>query len=165
MKKTAKNNFKKISLEEAKQVTNKLISEIEYLCDFIEVSGSIRREITKVGDIDIVVIPKNVSEFITKIQNHVEYDYGGTKKIFGIYMGRPINIFITTNESKGACLYQTTGPVFYNVRKRTKVKSMGYKLNEYGLFHVETNEKVAGDTENSIFDFFGWSRKEPKLRV
>tara|TARA_Y100000813_G_C24153648_1_gene348479 strand:- start:749 stop:1249 length:501 start_codon:yes stop_codon:yes gene_type:complete len=163
-KKTAKDNFKKINLEEAKEVTNKLISEIKYLCDSIDISGSIRREIEKVGDIDIVVIPKNIEEFISKIKNHIEYEYGGTKKVFGIYKNRPINIFITTKESKGACLYQTTGPVFYNIRKRTKVKSMGYKLNEYGLFSLETNEKIAGDTENSIFDFFGWSRKHPSLR-
>lgn len=165
MKKTAKENFEKISLEEGKDIATQLVNEVEHLCEYIEVSGSIRREMAKVGDIDIVVIPKNADEFIDRIKQYITYDYGGKKKVFGLYMNRPINFFITTNESKGACLYQTTGPAFYNVRKRTKVKSMGYKLNEYGLFCVKTNEKLAGETENSIFDFFGWSRKEPKLRI
>lgn len=165
MKKTAKENFEKISLEEGKDIATQLVNEVEHLCEYIEVSGSIRREMPKVGDIDIVVIPKNIDEFVDQIKQYITYDYGGKKKIFGLYMNRPINFFITTNESKGACLYQTTGPAFYNVRKRTKVKSMGYKLNEYGLFCAKTDKKLAGDTENSIFDFFGWSRKEPKLRI
>lgn len=165
MKKTAKDNFEKICLAEAKNIATRLVDKIEHLCDYIEVSGSIRREMPMVGDIDIVIIPKCIDTFITSIRDHIIYDYGGNKKVFGLYMNRPINIFITTPESKGACLYQTTGPAFYNVRKRTKVKSMGYKLNEYGLFCTSTGQKVAGDTEESIFDFFGWSRKEPKLRV
>lgn len=164
-KKTAKNNFEKTGLINAQIVAHQLIHEIKDLCDSIEISGSIRRNAEEVGDIDIVVIPKDIDNFLIEIKGIIDYDYGGTKKVFGIYKERPINIFLTDIDSFGACLYQTTGPVFYNIRKRTKVKAMGYKLNEYGLFCNTTGKKVAGDSENSIFDFFSWSRKDPQLRV
>jgi DNA polymerase (family 10) len=81
-----------------------------------------------------------------------------------MFNGRPINIFITNQDSYGACLYQSTGPAMYNVHKRKLAKSKGFKLNEYGLFDRETNEKVAGETEESIFEAMGWSYKEPHQR-
>ena len=90
--------------------------------------------------------------------------YGGTKKVFGLYKERPINIFLSDEDSFGACLYQTTGPAIYNIRKRAKVKKLGYKLNEYGLFNAETGEKLAGKTEQSIFEFLNWNYKEPNIR-
>lgn len=165
MKRTSKDNFEKIDLATAKIIACQLISEINYLCNFIEISGSIRRNMELIGDIDLVVIPKDHNSFLMDIKKIIDYDYGANKKIFGIYKNRPINIFITCVDSFGACLYQTTGPVFYNIRKRTKVKAMGYKLNEYGVFCNKTGNKVAGESENSIFDFFGWSRKLPEHRL
>lgn len=165
MKKATKDNFEKIDLIDSKIIAHQLISEIKYLCDSAEISGSIRRNMEQVGDIDLVVIPKDINNFLVEIKTIIDYDYGGTKKVFGIYKDRPINIFLTDSDSFGACLYQTTGPVFYNIRKRTKVKAMGYKLNEYGVFCNTTGDKMAGNTEDSIFDFFGWSRKLPELRV
>lgn len=165
MKKATKDNFEKIDLIGSEIIAQQLISEMEHLCDSLEISGSIRRKMEQVGDIDLVIIPKNIDNFLMEIKKIIDYDYGGTKKVFGIYKDRPVNIFITDIDSFGACLYQTTGPVFYNIRKRTKVKAMGYKLNEYGVFCNDTGNKVAGESENSIFDFFGWSRKLPELRV
>ena len=75
-----------------------------------------------------------------------------------------LNIFVTTNESYGACLYQCTGPALYNIHKRQLAKKKGFKLNEYGLFNRETNEQIAGNTELSIFEALGWSYKEPTKR-
>jgi DNA polymerase (family 10) len=164
-KATAKANFEKTTREEALVVGDELVSKIQDYCERIEIVGSIRRNKEMVGDIDIAIIPKTpIDEFIQKIKETIEFDYGGKKKLFGMFNGRPINIFITTMESFGACIYQTTGPAMYNVFVRQRAKQKKLKLNEYGLFNRETNEKVAGDTEESIFQALGWDYIEPTQR-
>jgi DNA polymerase (family 10) len=164
-KSTAKANFEKTTREDALEVANELQNAIMDFCEECVVAGSIRQGKEMVGDVDIVIIPKTpVDEFIAKIKETIDFEYGGTKKLFGMFMGRPINIFITTADSFGACLYQSTGPALYNVHKRRLAKAKGYKLNEYGLFNRETDEKVAGATEESIFEALGWSYREPSDR-
>jgi DNA polymerase (family 10) len=163
MKRTAKDNFEKTSLIEGQTVAQKLSEALRPFCSRVEISGSIRREKPEVGDIDIVVIPSDLEEFLAKVKEIIDFDYGGTKKVFGLYEERPINIFLSDEDSFGACLYQTTGPAMYNIRQRARVKKLGYKLNEYGLFDSEGN-KVAGKTEESIFSFLSWDFKEPNLR-
>ena len=163
-KATAKANFEKTSLAEGVKIANQLESDLNKICSNVTTAGSIRREKEMVGDIDIVVIPKNLNTFYDDVKNIIDYEYGATKKIFGMYGDRPINIFVTTNESFGATLYQTTGPAVYNIHKRQMAKRKGFKLNEYGLFNRETNEQVAGHTEQSIFDFLEWDYKEPNKR-
>jgi DNA polymerase (family 10) len=165
LKSTAKANFEKTTSHEAILIANELCNRIDEFCEKYDIAGSIRQGKEMVGDVDIVIIPKTpVDEFITKIKETIEFEYGGTKKLFGMFMGRPVNIFITNEDSYGACLYQSTGPAMYNVHKRRLAKSKGFKLNEYGLFNRETNEKVAGHTEESIFETLGWSYKEPTER-
>ena len=164
-KSTAKANFEKTTREEGMKVALKLQTEIQEFCEKITVAGSIRQGKEMVGDVDIVIIPKDpVDEFIEKIKEKVEFEYGGQKKLFGMYEGRPINIFITNEDSYGACLYQSTGPAMYNVQRRRLAKAKGFKLNEYGLFNRDTDEKVAGETEESIFEVMGWTYKEPTER-
>lgn len=164
MKRTAKDNFEKTSLSDSLIVANQLIESLNHLCSKTHISGSIRRQKPEIGDIDVVVIPINLEDFILKIKDIIDFDYGGTKKIFGLFKERPINIFLSDENSFGACLYQTTGPAMYNIRQRAKVKKIGYKLNEYGLFNSETGEKLAGNTEESIFEFLEWSFREPNFR-
>jgi len=164
MKRTAKDNFEKTSLSDSLIVANQLIESLNPLCLKTHISGSIRRQKPEIGDIDVVVIPINLEDFILKIKEIIDFDYGGTKKIFGLFKERPINIFLSDENSFGACLYQTTGPAMYNIRQRAKVKKIGYKLNEYGLFNSETGEKLAGNTEESIFEFLEWSFREPNFR-
>ena len=164
-KSTAKANFEKTTREEGMKVALKLQAEIQDFCKKITVAGSIRQGKEMVGDVDIVIIPKDpVDEFIEKIKEKIEFEYGGQKKLFGMYEGRPINIFITNEDSYGACLYQSTGPAMYNVQRRRLAKAKGFKLNEYGLFNRDTDEKVAGETEESIFEVMGWTYKEPTER-
>ena len=164
-KSTAKANFEKTTREEGVKVALKLQAEIQDFCEKITVAGSIRQGKEMVGDVDIVIIPKDpVDEFINKIKEKIEFEYGGSKKLFGMYEGRPINIFITNEDSYGACLYQSTGPAMYNVQRRRLAKVKGFKLNEYGLFNRDTDEKVAGETEESIFEVMGWTFKEPTER-
>lgn len=164
-KSTAKANFEKTTHKEGLDLALKLQSDIQDFCKSLTIAGSIRQGKEMVGDIDIVIIPKDpVDEFVIKIKEKIEFEYGGSKKLFGMYKERPINIFITNEGSYGACLYQSTGPALYNVHIRQVAKRKGFKLNEYGLFNRETGEKIAGETEDSIFEALGWKYAEPTAR-
>ena len=161
---SAKANFEKTSRKDAVSIALQLQNDLNKICTKTTVAGSIRQGKEMVGDIDIVVIPKDSDTFYDDVKSIIEFEYGATKKVFGMYKTRPINIFITDTESYGACLYQCTGPTMYNVHKRQLAKHKGFKLNEYGLFNRETNDKVAGDTEQSIFDALEWTYREPTER-
>jgi DNA polymerase (family 10) len=163
-KATAKANFEKTTLSEGIKIAEQLEKDLRKICTTVKTAGSIRQGKEMVGDIDIVVIPKDPDTFYDAVKELIDFEYGATKKIFGMYKTRPINIFVTTNESYGACLYQCTGPAIYNIHKRQMAKRKGFKLNEYGLFDRETNVQVAGHTEQSIFDYLEWDYREPNNR-
>jgi len=163
-KSTAKANFEKTERSVAVNLSLKLTTELRKICKKVTVAGSIRQGKDMIGDVDVVVIPTNTSTFYDDVKNIIEFEYGGKKKIFGMYEGRPINIFVTDAECFGACLYQSTGPAKYNIQMRGLAKRKGFKLNEYGLFNRETNEKVAGSTEHEIFEAMNMTFLEPSNR-
>lgn len=162
---TAKANFAKTPYSEAIIIGEAFAKALEPLCEVVTLAGSIRQGKEMIGDIDIVVIPKDdPSIFLEDVKSVIEYEYGATKKIFGMFQGRPINIFVTSKPSYGASLYQCTGPTKYNLRMRMLAKRKGMKLNEYGLWKRESSEYVAGTTECSIFEALGLKYKAPTER-
>tara|TARA_R110002153_G_scaffold57464_1_gene157985 strand:+ start:636 stop:1145 length:510 start_codon:yes stop_codon:yes gene_type:complete len=164
-KATAKANFEKTTLIEAIETGNRFEQALAPLCKFTAVAGSIRQGKAMVGDIDIVVIPNDEpAVFLEKVKQVIEYEYGASKKIFGMFQGRPINIFVTNEAAQGASLYQCTGPTGYNIRMRKIAKNKGFKLNEYGLWHRETGEYVAGASEHAIFEAMGLQYRTPTER-
>jgi len=152
----------KITLKEAQKLGNELVKELTPHIEKSMIAGSIRRECEEIGDIDIVIIPKE--SLFDHIDNIVEVSQGGQKKIFGTYKGRPINLFLTDDTAWGAQLMASTGPAQYNIRKRFLVKRKGLKLSEYGLFNRESGEYISGRTETDIYVSLGWSIKCPTER-
>jgi DNA polymerase (family 10) len=152
----------KVTLQEAQDMAADLIGELAPHFSKALVAGSIRRGKGDIGDIDIVLIPKDT--LFDQIGNIIEVTSGGKKKIYGTYRGRPINLFLTDTQGWGAQLMTATGPAQYNIRKRFLVKRKGMKLNEYGLFTADTDEYLAGKTEKDIYDYLGWNNKAPAER-
>ena len=164
-KATAKANFQKTSRKDALVVGAKLSQALWPYCKIVTLVGSIRQGKEMVGDIDIVVIPSiEPAEFLERCKDIVEYEYGGKKKIFGMFMDRPINIFVTDESGYGACTYQMTGPAKYNILMRRRAKLKGFRLNEYGLYDRETGDYVAGATERSIFEALDMEYRAPTER-
>jgi DNA polymerase (family X) len=57
-----------------------------------------------------------------------------------------------------------TGSKDHNVAIRTRAVRMGLKLNEYGLFRIDDDTKVAGETEESVYEALGLPWIPPELR-
>jgi DNA polymerase (family 10) len=66
--------------------------------------------------------------------------------------------------SFGAALQYFTGSKEHNVALRQRAVRMGFKLSEYGLFRIDTDEKVAGETEEGVYKALGLAWIPPELR-
>lgn len=152
----------KIPLQEAKNIASEIMDKLEPHFTKALVTGSIRRGIDEIGDIDIAVIPKDTLR--DNVDDIMEVTNDGKKQIFGTFKGRPINLFLTDDQSWGAQIMASTGPAQYNIRKRFLVKRKGLKLNQYGLFNAKSGEYLAGKTEKNIYDYLGWSNTTPSER-
>ncbi|HMF78699.1 MAG TPA: DNA polymerase/3'-5' exonuclease PolX, partial [Bryobacteraceae bacterium] len=68
------------------------------------------------------------------------------------------------NESFGAAMQYFTGSKEHNVALRTGAIKQGLSLNEYGLFTMEGNQRVAGESEEEIYRRLGYDWIPPELR-
>lgn len=135
--------------------------------DRVEIAGSIRRMKETVGDIDVLVTtkkPLEVMDFFTRMDLVDDVVVSGPTKSTVRFKKTGIDVDIRTfdDESFGSALMYFTGSKETNVELRRIAISMGYKLNEYGVFEVD--ELVAGRTEKDVFNFLGMDYIEPELR-
>ena len=58
-------------------------------------------------------------------------------------------------ESFGAALQYFTGSKAHNIALRDRAIRLGFKLNEYGLFTLEGEQRVAGASEEDVYEALG----------
>ncbi len=131
----------------------------------ISVCGSTRRMKETVGDIDILATGKNLDiiEAFVSLPNVREVLWKGTKKATVIVEeGEQVDLRVIEPESYGSALQYFTGSKAHNIHIRTICLKKGYKLNEYGLF--KGDKKIAGRTEEEIYEALGMDTPPPELR-
>jgi len=133
----------------------------------IEAVGSLRRGAESCGDIDILAAgaePSLMDKFIE--YNLVErvLGQGETKSSVRIRGGFQADLRIVAPDSRGAAMQYFTGSKAHNILVRDRAIQRGFKLNEYGLFKTDTDERVAGETEEGIYQALGMAWVEPELR-
>jgi DNA polymerase (family 10) len=67
-------------------------------------------------------------------------------------------------DSFGAAMQYFTGSKDHNVAIRTRAVRMGLKLSEYGLFRIEDDVKIAGESEAGVYEALGLPWIPPELR-
>jgi len=137
-------------------------------CERIQLAGSLRRQAEDVGDVEFVVIPKDKTIFMECLNS---MGFTGKKKSEAfrytlLQDDTQIEVYMTTPESWSAALLYATGPKQYTIRLRAlATRSRGMLLNHNGLFKKDTNEMVAGATEEEILERLGSRWRSPKERV
>jgi DNA polymerase (family 10) len=131
-------------------------------------AGSLRRGCDTIGDLDLLVTggsPQDVAERFLKFPKIVEILARGENKVsVKLRSGIQVDLRVLEPESHGAALQYFTGSKAHNVAVRDRAKRMGYKLSEYGLFRVEDDSRVAGATEEEIYQKLKLPYIEPELR-
>ena len=89
---------------------------------------------------------------------------GDNKVSFKLRSGMQVDVRTLPPDSYGAALQYFTGSKNHNVTLRQRALKMGYTLNEYGLFRLEDNKRVAGTTEDEIYGKLELDCIPPELR-
>lgn len=132
----------------------------------VEIAGSLRRGKETIGDIDILGIsdrPHDAADAFASLPDVEEVLAKGPKKTsVRLADGVQVDLRIVPAESFGAALQYFTGSQAHNIRLRERAVSLGFKLNEYGVF--KGKERVAGRTEEEVYKALGLPWIPPELR-
>jgi DNA polymerase (family 10) len=137
--------------------------------DKISAAGSLRRGKETIGDLDLLVTgagaPTALERFVAHPRVHDVVGRGGNKASvrFGTE-GLQVDLRALASESYGAAMQYFTGSKEHNINLRTRALKLGLTLNEYGLFKLEGNERVAGESEEEVYEKLGLAWIPPELR-
>lgn len=151
------------------------------------ICGSYRRQKETSGDIDLLIVHKNIknmkklktskTNYLKTLINKLKEDKFllddlTDKNPVNKYMGfckykknpiRRIDIRYIPYESYYSALLYFTGSGSFNKKMRNIAISKGFKLNEYGIFKDDKMIKV--NSEKDFFDILGMAYLEPKDRL
>ncbi len=178
-KKTEENilgEIKRLGGEEAERT--KLVTAEQYAEPLLEylrkakgvkdicAAGSFRRRRETVGDLDILVTCKRGSNVMDHLVKYEEVQKvvskGETKSTVVLRSNLQVDVRVVEQVSFGAALAYFTGSKEHNIALRKIGVSKKLKLNEYGVF--KGDERVAGQTEESVYRKLGLKYVEPELR-
>ena len=156
-------------LSDTTAIAAELVSYLRELgpaAEFMPV-GSLRRGCETCGDIDILAAGGDAS-----LMDHlVEFPRvervlarGETKTSVRISGGYQADLRLVAADSRGAAMQYFTGSKAHNVALRDRAVQHGFKLNEYGLFRIADDARVAGDTEEGIYEALEMTWVPPELR-
>jgi DNA polymerase (family 10) len=135
----------------------------------VEAAGSLRRGRETTGDLDLLVTGEGASKALDHLIRHPKTQEvlgrGENKASVSFGLDRmQVDVRALPHESFGAALQYFTGSKEHNVALRTIAVRQGLTLNEYGLFSLEGNQRVAGETEEEVYDRLGYAWIPPELR-
>ncbi len=135
----------------------------------IAAAGSLRRGKDTIGDLDLLVTgpgaPAALERFVQHPKAHTILGKGPNKASiqYGLE-GLQVDLRALPHESYGAAMQYFTGSKEHNILVRSRALKLGLTLNEYGLFKLDNEQRVAGETEEEIYAALGLAWIPPELR-
>ena len=142
----------------------------------LEIAGSYRRGKATSGDIDCLVSSEKFTlqklvETLQKYDIITDILAMQSKKFMGIAHCPSnknnhvrLDIEFIPKEEWHTCLLYFTGSKGFNLYMREKAKKKGYKLNEYGLYDIETGKLIPTTSEKQIFKILNIPYAPPENR-
>lgn len=133
----------------------------------IAMVGSLRRGCETCGDLDILAAgapPSLMDTFTGYRLVERTLAHGDTKSSVRLWGGFQADLRLVPRESLGAALQYFTGSKAHNIVMRDRAIQRGLKLNEYGLYRLEDNVRIAGEDEAGIYAALGLPLIPPELR-
>jgi len=155
-------------LNVAEEIARPLVAYLEDVkgVERVEVAGSYRRRKETVGDLDVLVISEAGKETIQRFVEYEDVDeivsQGETRSTVVFRSGLQVDLRVVPEESYGAALFYFTGSKDHNIAVRNLAVDQGLKVNEYGVFRGK--ERIAGETEDEIYELFDLAYIPPELR-
>ncbi|MFZ5944566.1 MAG: DNA polymerase/3'-5' exonuclease PolX [Bacillota bacterium] len=132
----------------------------------ISLGGSLRRFKEVVKDIDIIASSsdpqKVMNHFVSLPEVETIIAQGETKSSVTLRTGINVDLRVVEPDQYYYALHHFTGSKEHNTAMRHRAKSLGIKINEYGLFKGE--ERIKADSEEEFFKVLGLQYIPPELR-
>jgi len=166
----------RFSVDAADEVAHKIKTMLDGFpgVEKVTAAGSLRRGRETVGDLDILITGKfaaseeqrnKVIDAVLKFPGIQEVLAQGENKVsFKLRSGLQVDVRLLPPDSFGAALQYFTGSKSHSVALRQRALKMGYTLNEYGLARLDDESRVAGKTEEEIYQTLGLAYIPPELR-
>lgn len=144
----------RVPLHEAERVAQK-VQDLLGQSATLFVVGSVRRKRPEVSDLEFVVLPKSMDE-VDAILTKNGFSGGAKRRIYRSRIdGLPVELYVAHKPAElGSMLLMYTGDATFNIALRSKLKRMGYRLNQYGIWKGDKLEFQSAD-EREFFDFVG----------
>jgi DNA polymerase (family X) len=135
----------------------------------ISAAGSLRRGKDTIGDLDLLVTGPGAADALERFTQHPKahtiLGKGPNKASIQYGLdGLQVDLRALPHESYGAAMQYFTGSKEHNILLRSRALKLGLTLNEYGLFRVDDETRVAGETEEEIYAALGLAWIPPELR-
>jgi DNA polymerase (family X) len=166
----------RFSVDAADEVAHKIKTMLDGFpgVEKVTAAGSLRRGRETVGDLDMLITGKfasseeqrnKVIDAVLKFPGIQEVLAQGENKVsFKLRSGLQVDVRLLPPDSFGAALQYFTGSKSHSVALRQRALKMGYTLNEYGLARLDDESRVAGKTEEEIYQTLGLAYIPPELR-
>jgi len=170
-------------INEYNDVLADVFSKLKHQGSRFEIVGSYRRGASNSGDIDIIITnaqdDKSIfDKFITALQDRkiiIEILTKGKTKSMAIgqlpgQTPRRVDFMYASPSEYAFAILYFTGSKALNVVMRQRALTLGYSMNEHGLYKMENKKKgekldIIFPTEKSVFEFLGLEYKIPTDRI
>lgn len=133
-----------------------------------EITGSYKRKKETIGDLDILMISDKPAKVIDSFCSWSEVKKtiakGRMKASVVLKDGLRIDLYVLSEEKFGSALNYFIGSREHNIELRKVALKKGYTLSEHGLFSTRTKKRVAGRTEEEIYNKLKMQFIPPELR-
>jgi DNA polymerase (family 10) len=156
-------------LADARRAVSALVAWLQVLLPGLDVVpvGSLRRGAETCGDVDLLAVGAalEVLEIFTTypLVDRV-LGRGESKASVLLRGGLQADLRAVAAHERGAALQYFTGSKAHNIVLRDRALERGWRLNEYGLFQAADEARLAGDTEEGIYEALGLAWVPPELR-
>ncbi len=157
-------------IAEAMPIARELVQALEALpgVERAAYCGSLRRLRETVADVDIVVAAREAAPvreaFLTMPWVRSVIGSGDTKTSVLTAIGLQVDLRIVEPRQWGAACQYFTGSRNHNIKLRQRALARGLLLNEYGLSRADTEEVIASETEEAIYQALDLPYIPPPMR-
>jgi DNA polymerase (family 10) len=162
----------RMTLPYAQEVADKIVEYMKTCQAVVQIEplGSLRRQVSTIGDIDLAVAsndPKLVLDhFVAYPYTERVIEKGDVSSSILASGGKQIDLLIQPPENFGPLLQHFTGSKNHNIRLRELALKKDLSLSEYGIKHLEdkTKKLTTYPTEEEFYQAIGLQWIPPEIR-
>lgn len=153
----------------ASEISNNMLTYLKKDKNVLEAYtlGSLRRQKSTIGDVDIAVCSNNPEGVLDHFNNYPYKDRvmerGDISSSIILSGNKQIDLMVLKPEMMGSLLQHFTGSKEHNVALRELALKKGYSLSEKGI-KLKTGDLKTFDDEHKFYNFLGLDWIPPELR-